>query len=204
MGKKDRNVTLYINKSAPFAQPILNHLRGVVHEACPEVEETIKWGFPNYLYKGILCNMAAFNEHCSFGFWKAALMSDPHKLFPKKGNTGMGDFGRITSMTDLPPDKTVIAYIKEAMKLNEEGTSVPKKERGDGAKTLNVPSYFVKALERNKKARETFEGFSYSMKREYVDWVTDAKTDATRDKRLATSLEWLAKGKTRNWKYEKK
>ena len=203
MGKREKKVNLYIASSASFAQPILSHLRQLVHDACPDVEETIKWGFPNYVYKGILCNMAAFKQHCSFGFWKASLMSDSRKLFRKNRSRGMGDFGKITSLADLPPDRIILSFIKEAMRLNEEGTSILQKTKTDRSKSLNPPAYFLKALEKNKKACNAFENFSYSNKREYVEWITEAKTEATRTKRLGIAIEWMAEGKIRNWKYSR-
>ncbi len=145
--------------------------------------------------------MAGFKHHCSFGFWKASLMSDSSKLFPKDGSRGMGDFGKIASLEDIPSDKIILSCIKEAMRLNEEGTSRPKKPKSERSKPLNTPAYFLKALEKNKKARTAFESFSNSNKRDYVEWITEAKTEATKTKRLATALEWMAEGKIRNWKY---
>ncbi|MBA2563407.1 MAG: DUF1801 domain-containing protein, partial [Chitinophagaceae bacterium] len=112
MSTTDPRIDAYINKAAPFAQPILHHIRQLVHKACPQVEETIKWSFPHFDYKGMLCNMAAMKQHCSFGFWKASLMADPEKLLNKIGNTGMGSFGKITSLNDLPSDKILVSYIK--------------------------------------------------------------------------------------------
>ncbi len=178
-------------KSADFAQPILHQLRQVVHDACPEVEETIKWGFPHFEYKGILCSMAAFKQHCAFGFWKASLMSDPNRLLSTVGKTAMGHFGQIKSVADLPSDPILKRYIKEAVKLNHEEAKLPKRAK---------PS----ALSKNKKALKAFESFSYSNKKEYVEWVTEAKTEETREKRLATSVDWMAEGKVRNWKYVKR
>ena len=204
MGKRDKKVDHYIAASASFAQPILNHLRDLVHQACPEVEETIKWGFPNFVYGGILCNMAAFQHHCSFGFWKAALMTDSRRLFSKEPKTGMGNLGQVRALSDLPPDKIILSYLDEAIRLNEAGTPVPERSKSRPPKPLDIPPYFVNALKKNKKAFETFETFSVSNKREYVDWVTEAKTDETRSKRIATSIEWLSQGKIRNWKYASK
>lgn len=198
MGKKDPRVDAYIVRSAPFAQPILRHLRGLVHKGCPDVQETMKWSFPHFEYHGILCSMAAFTQHCAFGFWKASLMSDAAK-FAKVGATAMGHLGHVTSLADLPPDKTLIGYIKEAAQLNREGVKVPKKPAAK--KKLLVPSDLAAALARNKKAREAFDAFSPSNKRDYIEWLIEAKTEATRAKRLATAIEWMAEGKIRNWKY---
>src|SRR4026207_417368 len=128
MGNKDKRVDDYIAKSADFAKPILNHIRQLVHTVCPQVEETIKWSFPNFDYKGVFCSMAAFKAHCSFGFWKAALMSDATKMKDNQ-KTAMGHMGKITSLKDLPPDKVLIAYIKEAAKLNDEGIKLPPRKK---------------------------------------------------------------------------
>ena len=204
MGKRDKRVDAYIAKSAAFAHPILIHLRKLVHEGCPEVEEGIKWGFPHFDYNGILCSMAAFKQHCAFGFWKATLLPDRRDLLSRMGKTAMGNFGQLKSMHDLPSDKILIEYVKEAAKLNQAGIKVPGRSKSAEKKPLILPSYFKKALAKNKKASRTFDEFNYSNKKEYVEWVTEAKTEETRDKRLATSMEWMADGKIRNWKYLRK
>ncbi|MGA7161783.1 MAG: YdeI/OmpD-associated family protein [Bacteroidota bacterium] len=204
MGKRDNRIDKYIANSANFAQPILNHLRHLVHEGCPEAIETIKWGFPHFEYKGLLCSMASFKHHCAFGFWNASLMSDSRKLLSRMGNTAMGNFGKLKTLNDLPPDNTILEYIKEAATLNDEGSKVLSRSRLSVKKPMRVPGYFKKAIAKKKKALETFESFSYSNRKEYVDWVGEAKTEETRDKRMATSIEWLSEGKTRNWKYLKK
>lgn len=197
-----KNIDAYIEQAAPFAQPILEHLRALVHKACPEVEESIKWGFPNFQYKGMMCHMASFKQHCVFGFWKAALMSDPTLMENAKGETAMGHLGRITSLKDLPSDRVLLGYIKEAVKLNEDGVKVVKK--AIVKKAVEVPSYFKKALASNKKAKAVFDAFPPSHKREYLQWITEAKTIPTREKRMVQALEWIAEGKQRNWKYMKK
>jgi uncharacterized protein YdeI (YjbR/CyaY-like superfamily) len=204
MGKKDKRVDAYIARSAEFAWPIIEHLRDLVHKACPEVEETIKWSFPVFEYKGPLCNLAAFKQHCSFGFWKASLMKDPYKVLNVKERSAMGNFERIKSVKDLPSDKIMIQYIKEAAGLNDAQVKRPIKITPKGSKTLEVPDFFTNTLKKNKKALTTFSAFSYSNKKEYVEWVTEAKTEATKAKRLATAIEWMAEGKSRNWKYEMK
>ena len=204
MEKKEKVIDAYIAKSADFAKPILNHLRELVHKTCPAVEEKMKWGFPHFDYKGeMMCSMAAFKQHAVFGFWKAALMKDPVLIENAKLETAMGHFGRIASVKDLPPDKKVAAWIKEAMKLNELGKKVVKPKATE-KKELIVPDYFVKALAKNKKAKLVFENFAYSHKKEYLEWITEAKTEETRNKRMATALDWIAEGKGRNWKYQKK
>lgn len=150
-----------------------------------------------------MCSMASFNSHCAFTFWKASLMKDKHKVFSNVQESAMGHLGRITSIKDLPSDIVMIEYIKEAMKLNDEGINLPKVNTNKSKKEIVIPDYFIKAISKNKKALKVFETFSYSHKKEYVEWVTEAKTEETRNKRLATTVEWIAQGKGRNWKYEK-
>jgi uncharacterized protein YdeI (YjbR/CyaY-like superfamily) len=196
MGKIDPRVDQYIAGSADFAKPILTHIRKVVHQACPDVEETMKWSAPHFDYKGMMCGMAAFKGHCAFGFWKAALVLDD-----PGADEGMGSFGKLTSVKDLPSDRQLTTYVKKAAKLNDNGVKVARKAAAP-KKPLKMPADFAAALKRNQAARRTFDTFSPSNKREYLEWVTEAKTDATRSKRMATSVEWLSQGKTRNWKYE--
>lgn len=204
MPQKDKRIDAYIAKAPEYSQPILKHLRGVVHKAYPDVEETLKWGMPSFLSHGaILCGMAAFKKHSVFMFWKMSLIKDPHKLFSEK-ESAMGSLGKITSLKDVPSSKILSAYIKEAVALNEKGIKVVRKPASNEKKTLVVPSYFKKEIAENKKAQKTFDAFSYSNKKEYVEWITEAKTEATREKRMATALEWMAEGKIRNWKYVKK
>ncbi len=194
----DPRVDAYIEKSAEFAKPILTHLRKLVHKACPDITETMKWSFPHFVHKGTVCSMAAFKQHCAFGFWKQTLLESD--AFPKN-KTAMGSFGRITSVKDLPTDKVMIGLIQQAVELNEKGIKVPKKPVEK--KELIVPKDLTAALSKNKTAKAAFEKFAYSHKKEYVAWIEEAKTDPTRNKRLATTVEWLSEGKSRNWKYEK-
>jgi len=195
-------VDQYINKVQPFAQPILIHLRKLVHQACPTVEEKIKWGMPSFEYKGLMCGFAAFKQHCTFGFWKASLMSDPMLVQNAKIEDSMGHLGRITSIKDLPSDKKILSYIKEAMKLNDDGIKVVK-AKSVIQKELIIPAEIIAAIKKNKKAFTTFENFSPSNKRDYLDWFNEAKTKATKEKRLTQAIEWMAEGKPRNWKYMK-
>jgi len=200
MGQRDPRVDAYIKKSAEFARPVLKHLREIVHETCPDVEETLKWGSPTFMYEGMLCGMAAFREHATFGFWKHAL------IVARKDNRNpeaMGQFGRITRVADLPSKRQIVGYLRTAMKLNEQGIQVPRKPRAP-RKPVTVPADFKTALAKSAKARKTFDGFSPSNRREYVEWITEAKTGPTRARRLATAVEWMAEGKTRNWKYERR
>ncbi|MCX6169567.1 MAG: YdeI/OmpD-associated family protein [Ignavibacteriales bacterium] len=204
MGKKDPRVDAYIAKSKEFAKPILEHFRELVHKACPDVEETIKWGMPSYDYKGPYCMSPAFKEHCAIVFWKASLMKDPILVANAKSETAMGHLRKIKSLKDLPKDKVLISFLKEAAKLNADGVKNPPRSKPKEKKELVIPSYFLKALKTKKKALETFNNFTPAKKKEYVEWITEAKTDETRNKRIATSLEWISEGKTRNWKYAQK
>ncbi len=192
----------YILGLEDFAQPIMNHIRELVHQACPETEEKTKWGFPHFDYKGPMCHMAGFKQHAIFGFWKVDLMEDPHKVFAL-GKKSMGDFGRLTSLDDLPSDDILIEYIHQAMDLNDRGIKLPKRDFKK-REPLDIPDYFTAALERDKGALNTFQNFSYSHQKEYVEWVTEAKTEATRLRRLDQAIDWMAEGKPRNWKYMKK
>jgi uncharacterized protein YdeI (YjbR/CyaY-like superfamily) len=196
----DPRIDAYIARSAEFARPILVYLRELVHASCPAVEESIKWGFPHFLYRGaILCSMAAFKRHAAFGFWKGALIDDV-------GGTGddqvaMGQFGRLTTLADLPPKKVLAGYIRAAMKLNEDGAKVPGRERKTPKAELPVPAELAAALRSNAKARATFEKFTSSHRRDYSEWIAEAKREETRLRRAATAVEWLAEGKPRNWKH---
>jgi uncharacterized protein YdeI (YjbR/CyaY-like superfamily) len=199
MAKKDPRIDTYITKAQPFARPILTHIRRTVHAAVPAVEETVKWGMPHFDYKGILCSMAAFKGHCALGFWKARLLADSG--LPARSAEAMGQFGRITSVDDLPPDRVLVSLVKKAAALNDAGVKVA---RGPAAakQPLDIPAVLLAALKKNARARKTFEALPPSHKREYAEWIAEAKTAATRDRRLATTLEWLGEGKSRNWKYE--
>jgi uncharacterized protein YdeI (YjbR/CyaY-like superfamily) len=203
MKNTDPRIDAYIAKSAPFARPVLRHLRALVREACPEAEETIKWGMPAFVYGGkILCGMAAFKAHCSFGFWRRELRVALGPVSSKE-DEGMGGFGRITKLEELPSDKRLLALIRKAAKLNESDAPARPRRARKGAVPLPVPADLAAALKRNKTAAATFGGFSPSHRNEYVAWINAAKRDETREKRLATTLEWLTEGKRHNWKYEK-
>ncbi len=204
MPKKDPRVDLYISKSADFAKPILIHLRELIHLACPEVSETIKWSFASFDYMGPMCSMAAFKQHCAFGFWKASIMKDKTLAKNSESESAMGHYGKITSLNDLPSDKKIIAHIKDAMMLNERGIKLPPKKIIKAKKEIVVPVFFLKELKKNKKAFKVFEAFSPSHKREYVEWISEAKTGETKNRRMETAIEWMSEGKSRNWKYIKK
>lgn len=203
MGKRLSEIDGYVAKSAPFARPILNRIRKLFHQADPRIEEAVKWGTPHFVYKGIVGGMAAFKQHASFGFWKGKLLDDPAGLLEGVGEGSMC-MVKLEKVSDLPDDEVLIDYIRRAVQLNEREVKVPRpapKKRAPDS--VEVPDDLAAALKKNKKARATFEGFSYSNRRDYVEWITGAKQDATRQRRLATTLEWLAEGKPRNWKYMK-
>lgn len=194
MPKSDPRIDAYIAKSAEFARPILKHLRALVHEGCPNAEETMKWSTPHFDYKGSLAGMAAFKAHCAFGFWKGSL------IVPGRAEA-MGQFGRITKVGDLPEDKVLIGYVKKAAKLNEEGVKVARPIK-QPKKDIPMPADLAAALKKNAKARSTFGGFSPSHKREYLAWITGARAAATRTRRLDTAIEWMSEGKALNWRYQ--
>ena len=199
MATKDPRIDVYIAKSAPFAKPILKHLRKVVHAGCPQVQETLKWSMPHFDYKGVMCGMAAFKEHCSFGFWKESLIFGDNKVAEKDG---MGSFGCIKSLKDLPNEKTLIGYVKKAAELNEAGIKAPGRTQPKKREAIPVPDHFAAALKKNASARKTFDAFSPSHRREYLQWITEAKREVTRNERMATSLQWLSEGKVLNWRYQ--
>jgi uncharacterized protein YdeI (YjbR/CyaY-like superfamily) len=201
MPTRDPRVDAYIENAAEFAKPILNHIRKLVHSACPDVEETLKWGMPHFMRNGILCSMAAFKEHCALNFWKGDLIFADGKVSVTQ-DKGMGQFGRVSQLFELPTDDVMIGYIKEAARLNEAGITAAPRPRSKEKKELEVPQDLMAALKKSKKALTTFEKFSYSHKKDYVEWITEAKRAETRKKRIQTALEWLAKGKPRNWKYQ--
>jgi uncharacterized protein YdeI (YjbR/CyaY-like superfamily) len=193
MPTKDPRVDVYIDKAANLAKPILKEIRARVHEACPACEETMKWSTPAFDYKGPMCGMAAFKAHCMFGFWKAPLVvggAHPHRRFR-----------HLTSIADLPPKKQMAALIHKAMALNDNGVVVARAPREKKA-PARVPADLADALQKNRKLRTAFDAFSPSHKREYVEWITEAKREETRQKRIQTALKWIAEGKSRNWKYQ--
>ena len=195
---RDQRVDAYIERQAEFARPILEHLREAVHAACPEAEESIKWGMPHFLYRGrILAGMAAFKAHATFGFWRGGRVVGEED----RQEGAMGQFGRLTSVDDLPKPEALAELIDKAMALSEAG---PEPRAAKASKPApEVPEDLKAALSGNEAASATFDGFSPSCRREYLDWVTEAKRPETRSKRIAQAVEWMAEGKKRNWKYEK-
>jgi len=197
----DARVDAYIAKSAPFAQPILEHLRKLVHAAAPSATETIKWGFPCFDYKGPLCQMAAFKQHMSFGFWKASQLNDPDKLL-QQDEPSAGSLGKITSLLDLPSDDILFGFIKQAVYINENNIKPAEKKAPKPKAAIEMPADFADLLAGNPKAQAVYEKFSPSNKREYLEWIVDAKSDATRQKRMQTAIEQIEEGKSKNWKYQ--
>jgi len=199
----DPRVDAYIERAAPFAQPVLVHLRKLMHQACPHTSESIKWGMPFFTQQGvILTSMAAFKQHCAFGFWgpemRKVLARDG-----RKGSYGMGSLGRITGPEALPPDRVLLAYMSQAAELVASGqrTKSIDRSRKPAKKSLRIPSALGTALKRNKMASKVFEGFSPSCKREYALWIAEAKRPETKAKRVRQAVLWIAQGKQRNWKY---
>jgi uncharacterized protein YdeI (YjbR/CyaY-like superfamily) len=201
---KNPAVDAYIAKSADFARPILAHVRALVHRACPQIEETLKWGVPHFERKGIVANMAAFKQHAAFGFWSQKLLAprlgkDAARMFPPKGESSMGG-RKIRSLADMPPDALILRTVKAAVELNEAGIRPTRElKRKPPPK---APPYLAAALKKNAKARATFSKLTPGQQREYVDWLVEAKQAATRERRLAQAIELLAAGKQRYWKYQ--
>lgn len=199
MPTKDPRVDAYIAKAQPFAQPILKRIRKAVHAACPEVAETIKWGLPSFDYKGPLVGMAGFKAHCALAFWKASLM----KSVPQdRRKDAMGQFGRFESLADVPSATALVRMVKEAAALNGAGIKVKRTAKAPKP-PLKAPADMLAAIKKNKKAHAAYADFSPSHQREYVEWITEAKSDETRQRRLETAVGWMAEGKPRNWKYQR-
>lgn len=199
-------VDAYIAKAKPFAQPILNRLRDAIHAVVPDVEEAIKWSRPFFLYKGvILGNISAFKEHCSFGLWGTEMVQTLREG-GVDSKQGMGSFGRLTSAADIPPQAELESFIRKAAELISEGTrtkSIHRVAKPTPRAELAVPEALALALKSNKTAAARFAELSPSCRREYAEWIAEAKREETREKRVATALEWIAEGKSRNWKYER-
>lgn len=198
MGKKDPRVDAYIAKAEPFARPILKHIRTLVHRADPKIEETLKWRMPTFTHDGIVFCMAGFKRHCALAFWKGKLILDRQG---RRLDESMGQFGRISSLKDLPSDRQLIGYIKKAVALNVDKVKVPGRERRK-ATPKRVPADLSAAMRKDVKALKTFKALSPSHRNEYVVWITEAKRAETRAKRVATALSWLAQGRNMNWRYE--
>jgi uncharacterized protein YdeI (YjbR/CyaY-like superfamily) len=197
-------VDAYIAKAQPFAQPILSHVRELAHKACPDLEEEIKWSMPFFTLRGvILGHIAAFKQHCAVGFWgpeMKAILSEDGVL----SETGMGFLGKIASLKDLPPDKKLLNYYRQAAGFVASGQRTKSLERPPKSKkpASETPKELEAALKKNKAAAKVYASFSPSCQREYNEWITEAKRPETRDKRIATAIEWIAEGKQRHWKYQ--
>jgi uncharacterized protein YdeI (YjbR/CyaY-like superfamily) len=200
MGTKNPKIDAYVAKSAEFAKPILMHVRKLVHIACPEVEEELKWGHPFFLYKGPLCMVPAFKRHCKFGFWGWKLVQA--KIRETDQHANLDSLDKITSLSDLPPDNILTGYVRAAVSLKDAGVKKPAKPKVKIE--LVVPDCLAAALKNNKHARENFANFSYSHKKEYIEWINQAKQEATRDRRLAAAVKMIAEAKSRNWKYQRR
>ena len=199
MPVRDKRVDAYIAKSQDFAKPILEELRARVHEHVPGVEEDIKWGFPAFMYKGrIFFGMSAFKAHCGAGFWHPLM-----RTVENKSPEGIGEFGKITAVAELPTRAAFAKLLKKAKQLSDDGVEGPKRAPPPKDRKVVVPDDLAALLKKNAKARATFDGFSYSRRKEYVDWITGAKREETRAKRLATAITQLAEGKSLMWKYER-
>lgn len=203
MAERSPAVDAYIARASPQARPILERIRNAFHAGCPGLEERIKWGVPSFEYRGMLGGMAAFKRHVSFGFWRARRMADPEGLFagqPRASPMGI----RVSSLADLPPRKVLVAYVRQARRLNLEGA----KQHGPGnarkAPRVVVPADLAAALAGNPRARRTFDALPPGARRDYVEWLLEAKRPQTRARRRDTAIEWLAQGKRRNWKYERR
>lgn len=200
MAKPDPRVDTYIANSPAFAIPILQHLRRLVHSACPDVVETMKWRFPHFMHKGMLCSMAAFKEHCAFQFWHKTVRDS---IASPKTPPAMGQLGRITRRSDLPSDKVLTAHLKHAAKLNDQGIKSPRANRAPAPPT-KIPAPIQAELKKHPKAQANFNALSNSHRKEYIDWITQAKREETTAKRMATMISWLEEGKSLNWRYERK
>lgn len=194
----DPRVDAYIAKQADFARPILAHLRMLVHAASPDIGEAVKWGMPFFTYRERnLCNMAGFQRHVAFGFWHDKVARDG------ASDEAMGQFGRIASLSDLPADAAIAALLAKAMALIDAGDK-PRTGVREARAPLPQHPAFAAAIGADPAAAAVWASFPPGKIRDYCEWINDAKTDATRDKRIAQAVEWIAEGKSRNWKYEKR
>ncbi|HUN66134.1 MAG TPA: DUF1801 domain-containing protein [Bacteroidota bacterium] len=203
MGRKDPRIDKYIAGAGAFARPILSHLRSLVHSASPGVTETMKWGMPFFEYHGIVGGMGAFKSHCTFFLWKPSKLNDPEGILKKKERAAMGQFGRLTGLKDLPADRHLREFIRQICRRNEAG-ELPKPVRRTKKGPVVVPAGLMTALRKNRRALRAFGEFSDAHRREYSEWISEAKREETRAKRIATAVRWISTGKGRNWRYEKK
>jgi uncharacterized protein YdeI (YjbR/CyaY-like superfamily) len=192
---RDKRVDEKIAKAPAFARPILEHLRALVHDTLPGVEEAIKWGMPHFVWKGKnVAGMQAFKAHCGFVIHGDGRQGD-----------ALGQFGKLASLADLPPDAALKAKLLAARdRIETEGHATKSRPKVEPKGELAVPQDFAAALDATPPARAVFDAFPPSQQREYVTWISEAKADATRERRLTQAIEWIAEGKRRNWKYEKR
>ena len=194
---RDPRIDAYIAKAAPFARPILEHVRARVHAVVPSVEETLKWSAPGFTLDGkILLMMAAFKAHAALNFWRGQEIRGS-----EASGDAMGQFGKLTFVNDLPPDAQFDELIREAARLAATAPA-PRKTKHEPKSAPNLHPEFAAALKSNPKAKATLDSFPPSAQRDYLEWIADAKQDSTRAKRIATAVEWLAEGKRRHWKYQ--
>lgn len=197
---RNARVDEYIARSAPFARPILRRLRATVHRACPEAVETIKWGFPHFEHRGPMCHMAAFKAHCAFGFHKPSLIVAPKGVLQRGRRDAMGHLGRIAKVGDLPSPTALAALIRQAALLNDQGVKEPRARAPRAA--IAPPRDFLVPLRASAAASATWKALPPSCRREYLEWIVEAKRTETRARRIATAVEWLAAGRRMNWRYE--
>ncbi len=203
MASHDPRIDAYLERAEEFAQPVLEHLRAIVHATCPNVEETIKWGFPHFMHAGsILCSMAAFKQHVAFGFWKGKLIDGIEPVDPDQ--SAMGQFGRLRRIDDLPGKRSLAGFIRQAMKLNEQGTRQPLSKRSTRSRAVSMPPELAAGLARSRRSREHFEKLPPGQQREYLEWIAEGKQVATRKRRSEQAIDWLSDGKPRNWRYMRK
>lgn len=202
MGARNPEVDAYIAEAPDFARPILERLREAFHAGCPDIEERIKWGVPSFEYRGMLGGMVAFKKNVGFGFWKARLIEDFVRTMGAAGKSSVMT-AKVATVKELPPKKTLVAWVKEAKRLNDEGIAEPKRAAREAKPALRTPKELADALAKAPKAKAFFATLPPSAKRDYVEWIVEAKREDTRAKRVATAVEWLGQGKRRNWKYER-
>ncbi len=199
MAVTDPRVDAYIARAAPFAQPLLEHWRATVHAACPDVEEAIKWGMPFFLHGGrILAQMAAFKQHCAFGIHAGEAAQDTGR-----NAQAMGNFGRVTSLADLPPRRELTRLLKAGALAIDSGERNPRIRKTEPRPPPEAPADLLAALAANPAARRHFDAFPPSHRREYIEWIEGAKRPETRARRIETAVAQCAEGKSQNWKYER-
>jgi hypothetical protein len=203
--KRIPEVDAYVAEAPDFARPILRKLRTLFHRGCPRLTETIKWGAPFFEHEGLVGSMAAFKRHVALGFWRGAELADPAGLLAGVGNTQMSMI-KVGSLADLPQDDVLVAYVAEAAALNEQRSATPRARHGRATAPRPppaVPADLAAALGENRRAAATFEAFAPSGRREYVEWIEEAKRRDTRERRIAQAVAWMSEGKSRTWKYRK-